>query len=47
MEQHCAANPGTFSFARACYGDQTSQPVAFEFGILLPDRTLWVKEFQN
>ena len=47
MEQYCAAHPGTFCFTRPRYADQTSHPTAFEFGILLPDKTFWVEEFQN
>jgi hypothetical protein len=47
MERYCAAHLGTFCFTRPSYGDQTSQPIALEFGILLPDRTLWVEEFEN
>jgi hypothetical protein len=47
MEKHCAAHPGTFCFFRPFYQDQTSRPVSFEFGILLPDKKLWVEEFEN
>jgi hypothetical protein len=47
MERFTAANPGTFFFSRPLYGDATARPVAFEIGIVRPDRTLWVEEFDN
>jgi hypothetical protein len=47
MEQYCAAHPGTFCYFRPRYKDQLSCPASFEFGVLLPERNLWVEEFQN
>ncbi len=47
MERYCAGNPGTFCFSRPFYSDQTCRPTALEFGILLPEKTLWVEQFDN
>ena len=47
MEKYCAQNPGTFCFTRARYVDQKSKPKALEFGIAMPDCSLWVEEFEN
>lgn len=47
MERHCAENEGTFFFSRLIYADATARPAEIEFGILLPDRTLWVEVFAN
>lgn len=47
MERYCAANPGTLCFSRPVYGDETSIPAVVEFGILRPDLSLWIEEFDN
>lgn len=47
MERYCAENEGTFFFSRLIYADATARPVEIEFGLLLPDRTLWVEVFDN
>lgn len=47
MERYCAEHEGTFFFSRLIYGDATARPVEIEFGILRPDRTLWVEVFEN
>jgi hypothetical protein len=47
MEQYCAAHPGTFCYFGPRYNDQLSCPASLEFGVLLPERRLWVEEFQN
>jgi hypothetical protein len=47
MERYCATHDGTFFFSRLIYADQTARPAEIEFGILLPDATLWVDAFDN
>ena len=47
MERYCAANEGTFFFSRLIYTDETARPSEIEFGILMPDATLWVEVFNN
>lgn len=47
MERYCAGNPGTFFFSRLIYADETARPAEVEFGILMPDKTLWVEAFEN
>jgi hypothetical protein len=47
MEQHCAAQPGTFCHFRPRYNDHLACPALVEFGVLLPEGKLWVEEFQN
>jgi len=47
MERYCANHPGTFFFSRLIYADQTARPAEIEFGILMPDGTLWVEVFDN
>ena len=47
MEHHCAAHPGTFCYFRPRYNDLLACPASVEFGVLLPDKKLWVEEFQN
>lgn len=47
MERYCAENDGTFFFSRLIYCDETARPSEIEFGILLPDGTLWVEVFDN
>lgn len=47
MERYCAENLGTFFFTRPFYTDTTSRPAALEFGILMPDQSLWVEHFEN
>lgn len=47
MEEFCATNPGTFCFSRPFYEGLTCRPQRLEFGLLRPDKTLWVEEFQN
>jgi hypothetical protein len=47
MERYCADNEGTFFFSRLIYADHTARPAEIEFGILRPDRTLWVEVFDN
>lgn len=47
MEQHCATHPGTFCYFRPRYCDELACPASVEFGILLPQKKLWVEEFQN
>jgi hypothetical protein len=47
MEQHCAAQPGTFCYFRPRYNDHLACPASVEFGVLLPEGKLWAKEFQN
>jgi hypothetical protein len=47
MERYCAENEGTFFFSRLIYGDETARPAEIEFGILMPDGSLWVEVFDN
>lgn len=47
MERYCARNEGTFFFSRLLYSDATARPTEIEFGILQPDRTLWLEVFDN
>ncbi len=47
MERYCVENEGTFFFARLIYTDSTARPAEVEFGLLKPDRTLWVEVFDN
>jgi hypothetical protein len=47
MERYCSAKRGTFCFARPIYTDGSSVPRWLEFGLLKPDRTLWVEVFNN
>jgi hypothetical protein len=47
MERYCANNSGTFIFSRLIYADQTARPTEIEFGILMPDGTVWVEVFDN
>jgi hypothetical protein len=47
MERYCADNEGTFFFSRLIYTDATARPTEIEFGILRPDRTLWIEVFDN
>ena len=47
MERYCADHPGTFFFSRLIYANATARPSEIEFGILLPDGTLWLDLFDN
>jgi hypothetical protein len=47
MERYCAENDRTFFFSRLIYCDETARPSEIEFGILLPNGTLWVEVFDN
>jgi hypothetical protein len=47
MERYAATHPGTFAFSRLIYADHTWVPAALEYGVLLPDATLWVERFPN
>jgi hypothetical protein len=47
MERYCAEHDGTFFFSRLIYCDETARPAEIEFGILLPNGTLWVEVFDN
>jgi len=47
MEAYCAANPATFCFNRPIYGDSSSKPFMFEYGVLKNDGELWVELFDN
>lgn len=47
MERYCADHEGTFFFSRLIYTDATARPAEIEFGVLMPDRTLWVEVFGN
>jgi hypothetical protein len=47
MERYCAGNEGTFFFSRLIYADATARPAEIEYGILRPDRSLWVEVFDN
>ena len=47
MERYCADHEGTFFFSRLIYADATARPAEIEFGILMPDRTLWLDVFDN
>ena len=47
MERYCADHEGTFFFSRLIYTDATARPAEIEFGVLRPDRTLWVEVFGN
>lgn len=47
MERYCASHPGTFFFSRLIYADETARPSEIEFGILKPDKSLWVEVFEN
>ena len=47
MERYCAEHEGTFFFSRLIYADATARPAEIEFGILRPDRTLWLEVFDN
>jgi hypothetical protein len=47
MEGYCAKHPGIFCFSCPTYVDQTCELVGFEFGIILPDKSLWIREFEN
>jgi hypothetical protein len=47
MESFCATHPDTFLFVRPIYGDCSIRPYILEYGILLPDLTLWIEQFNN
>jgi hypothetical protein len=50
MERYCATNPGTFSFVRPIYGNESWRPVALEYGIFktAEDKiTFWGNVFAN
>lgn len=47
MESFCATHPDTFLFVRPIYGDCSIRPYILEYGILLPDLTLWIEQFDN
>ncbi len=47
MERFAAVTPGTFVFACPIYVDTSWQPVALEYGLLMPDLNVWVERFAN
>ncbi|HLA33407.1 MAG TPA: hypothetical protein VJ001_00920 [Rhodocyclaceae bacterium] len=47
MEKYAADHPGTFVFSRLFYTDNSWVPSALEYGVLMPDGTLWVEWFEN
>jgi hypothetical protein len=47
MEKYCYANPGTFCFSRPVYPDETSVPRWIEFGVMMPDNSMWIEVFEN
>lgn len=47
MEEYCFRNSGTFCFNRPIYTDQSDKPSFLEFGILKPNKELWVELFNN
>lgn len=47
MERYCAEHEGTFFFSRLIYADETARPGEIEFGILMPDASLWLDVFDN
>lgn len=47
MEKYAADHPGTFVFSRLFYTDNSWVPSALEYGVLMPDRVLWVERFEN
>jgi hypothetical protein len=47
MERYCRDHPGTYFFCRPIYQGLCSHPAEIEFGILKPDRSIWVNTFRN
>jgi len=47
MERHCSEYPGTFCFHRPIYAESGDRPEFLEFGLVMPDRTLWIEMFDN
>lgn len=47
MERFCAANAGVFCFSRPLYDDPSAVPAQIEFGVLKPDGTWWIHQFEN
>lgn len=47
METFCAANPGVLCFSRPIYFTGLSLPCIIEFGVLRPDGSWWIEQFDN
>jgi hypothetical protein len=47
MERFAATHPGTFVFARPVYTDDSWTPSELDYGVLLPEKRLWVERFAN
>jgi hypothetical protein len=47
MEKYCKNNKNTFCFNRPLYIDETDRPAFYEYGVLKPDKELWVEIFDN
>lgn len=47
MERYASTHAGTFVFARPLYRDASWQPAELEYGLLMPERILWVERFGN
>lgn len=47
MEKYCSSQDGVFCFHRPIHQDLALTPKYLEFGILLPDSTLWIELFKN
>ena len=47
MENYCGSNPGTYFFCRPIYLGYSRHPAEIEFGILMPEDSLWLRRFRN
>jgi len=47
MEEFCADNPGTLCFSRPIFYTGMARPCLIEFGLLRPDNTWWIEQFDN
>ncbi len=47
MEVYAETHPGTFTFSRLIYNDDSWVPSALEYGVLKQDGTLWAEWFEN
>lgn len=47
MEGFCSANPGTLCFSRPIYYTGFARPCLIEFGLLRPNNTWWIEQFDN
>jgi hypothetical protein len=47
LERYCATRPGTFTFVRAIYNDDSSTPAALEYRVIRVDGSLDMRQFDR